>query len=127
MSNLLQETLDIMQAHDKSPDDVRWCGNRADKYGSIEDAEYSCSWNEFAVLADREYDEGHGGQEVADDLVIVGEDWWLERHEYDGSEWWEFKTLPQWKSDSKPIQDIFHEWYSTLKRIHEEVADKQVR
>lgn len=26
--------------------------------------------------------------------MVVGDDWWLERHEYDGSEWWEFKRLP---------------------------------
>jgi len=24
----------------------------------------------------------------------VGDDWWLERHEYDGSEWWVFQKLP---------------------------------
>lgn len=27
--------------------------------------------------------------------MIVGDDWWMERHEYDGSEWWEFKELPK--------------------------------
>jgi hypothetical protein len=27
-------------------------------------------------------------------IIVVGKDWWLERHEYDGSEWWEFKTMP---------------------------------
>jgi hypothetical protein len=27
-------------------------------------------------------------------LEIVGDDWWLERHEYDGAEWWEYKTKP---------------------------------
>jgi hypothetical protein len=25
------------------------------------------------------------------DLIIVGDNWWLERKEYDGSEWFEFK------------------------------------
>ena len=27
--------------------------------------------------------------------VAVGDNWWLERAEYDGSEWWEFKTIPK--------------------------------
>lgn len=27
-------------------------------------------------------------------LIVVGKDFWLERHEYDGSEWWEFKSIP---------------------------------
>lgn len=26
---------------------------------------------------------------MAEDLVIVGKDFWLSREEYDGSEWWE--------------------------------------
>jgi len=33
-------------------------------------------------------------------LTVAGDDWWLERHGYDGSEWWEFKTLPK-KSEFK--------------------------
>jgi len=32
---------------------------------------------------------------IRNDLYVVGEDWWLERGEYDGSEWWEFKRLPE--------------------------------
>lgn len=31
--------------------------------------------------------------------VVVGKDFWLERGEYDGSEWWSFKTTPQCESD----------------------------
>ena len=27
-------------------------------------------------------------------LVVVGKDFWLERNNYDGSEWWEFKQVP---------------------------------
>jgi len=45
-------------------------------------------------LADVCYNNSFGGQEIAEDLLIVGEDWWMERCEYDGSEWWEFKTMP---------------------------------
>ena len=29
-----------------------------------------------------DYDSGLGGQEIAKGFLIVGEDWWLERHEY---------------------------------------------
>lgn len=45
-------------------------------------------------LADTDYDESYGATEVADDLIIAGENWWLERHEYDGAEWFEFKEMP---------------------------------
>ncbi|MCD6125153.1 hypothetical protein J7J18_06655 [bacterium] len=83
--NLLKETLEILEQHNKKPEDVKWCGIPGFGY---------CSWNEFAAIADVEYDSGYGTAMVATDLVIVGEDWWLEREEYDGAEWWEFKTLP---------------------------------
>ncbi len=44
---------------------------------------------------------GYGGEEVATDLLVVGEDWWLERHSYDGAEWFEYKTMYQ-----KPTKEL---------------------
>lgn len=40
------------------------------------------------------YDSGYGSAEIREDLLIVGDGWWLERREYDGSEWWEFCATP---------------------------------
>jgi|GEM_PF-500830 len=84
--NLLEETLEVLKKHGKSPKDVRWVGSK--------DGKYAITWDEFEKIADVIYDNGYGAQEIAEDLVVVGEDWWLERCECDGSEWWEFKTLP---------------------------------
>ena len=57
------------------------------------------------------YDNGFGGAEVHGDLKIVGNDWWMERGEYDGSEWWEFKTLPKLlPADSKQIMQLNDTW-----------------
>lgn len=83
MVNLLVETKDIMNSHGKTPSDVRWVGEK----------DGWCTWDEYADQADRDYDDGYGGEEVSR-IIIVGDDWWLERHEYDGSEWWEYKKLP---------------------------------
>lgn len=85
MRNLLEETKQVLEENGKTFEDVKWIGSN-DFYIDIDD---------FLVVADTEYDNGYGGQEVARDLLIVGDDWWLERHEYDGSEWWEYKTIPQ--------------------------------
>lgn len=85
MENLLQATKDILEENGKTIEDILWVGS-ADGYIEIE---------EFLKCADFEYDDGYGSPQIAQDLVVVGEDWWLERHEYDGSEWWEFKSLPQ--------------------------------
>jgi hypothetical protein len=35
--------------------------------------------------------------------MVIGSDWWLERHEYDGSEWWEFKSLPKPREAAQPL------------------------
>jgi hypothetical protein len=83
---LLQETLEKLRENKKLVEDVRWCGDSEGKY--------KFSWKAFRKLADVEYHNGHLGPEVVTSLVVVGDDWWLERGEYDGSEWWEFKTLP---------------------------------
>jgi len=93
MSNLLEETIRILSENGKSESDVEWCG--ATGFGYF-------SWEEFKQLSDKIYDNGYGGQEVAPGLVIVGSDFWLERHEYDGAEWWEFKTHPA-KPENKKI------------------------
>lgn len=84
MSNLLDETKDILANNHKTINDIKWVGN--DKfYFDI---------NEFIKVANVEYDDSYGAPEVAQDLLVVGDNWWLERHEYDGSEWWEYKKNP---------------------------------
>jgi len=93
--NLLKETIETLELYDKSPKDVRWVGT--------EDGKYAISWEEFEKIAkDVEYYSGYGLQEIPDNLVVVGDDWWLERAEYDGSEWWEFKTMPKIKEVLQP-------------------------
>lgn len=91
MKNLLSETLSVMNSYGKTPLDVEWVGS----YSCWDKPEYWTTWEVFAAHADVEYDDGFGGNEVDLGLVVVGADWWLERHEYDGSEWWGFKTLPK--------------------------------
>jgi len=92
-TNLLEETIEALTAEHVSG--VKWVG----VYGA------SCTWEEFKEIAkDFVYDAGYGGNEVNMSLVVVGEDWWLERHEYDGSEWWEFKTLPQRTSNTRKLE-----------------------
>lgn len=90
--NLYKETVAELHAQGKTTEDVKWVGSNTVWF----------SWAEFAAIAsETAYYEGFGHQEIALDLLIVGSDWWLERHEYDGSEWWAYKKLPQ-----KPVKHI---------------------
>lgn len=85
--NLLQETWNELSQAGKLPEEVLWVGLASG--GKV------LSWGEFLMMADFEYDNGYGGANVDPGLVVVFSDGsWLERGEYDGSEWWEFKQTP---------------------------------
>ena len=93
MVNLLNETIEILNGHGKTENDViAVLGTIYIDYGNGK--EVKTSWENFKKYADFTYNEGFGGNEISIDLKIVGKDFWLERGEYDGSEWWEFKTMP---------------------------------
>ncbi len=84
--NLLEGTILVLQEYGKTPGDVSWVGSA--------DGEFVISWYGFSKISDVEYDNGYGAQEIASDLVVVGRSWWLSREEYDGSEGWQYNTLP---------------------------------
>ena len=96
--NLLKETIGKIKEYKKRECDVLWVGSV--------DGEYAMGWSKFKAMSNFEYDSGFGGQEIATDLVVVGKKWWLERHEYDGSEWWEFKVLPVTKQNTKSFNRV---------------------
>lgn len=96
-TNLLTETLDALGAYDKSIDDVVWIGCPS----------FQISKDDFITLANKMYDSGYGWPEVAHDLIVAGYGWWLERAEYDGSEWWEYKTQPTIPQRTLKVKTLF--------------------
>lgn len=101
--NLLQETCTVMLESGKTPADIAWIGSR--------DGEFACTWQEFQLASDELYDNGFGGSQVALDLVMVFKDGsWLERGEYDGSEWWQLKKVPKQQASPKKITRVFSDW-----------------
>lgn len=97
--NLKNSTLTVLRHYGKLPSDIKWVGCTS----------FKIPIEEFWELADRQYDAGYGHAEVAEDLLVVGENWWLERHEYDGSEWWEYKKLPKEPEKIISIPTLFPE------------------
>lgn len=89
MRNLYDETLYILEENGKTESDVIWFGHLFYDYEAFEYPR-----EKFKAFLDFEYDGGFGIPEIDEHLYVVGHDWWLERHEYDGLEWWEYKTLP---------------------------------
>lgn len=81
----MRETERTLLGNKKKPSDIRWIGTMGVRFETTD----------LKTIFDIEYYDGFGAQEINPDLLVVGDDWWLERHEYDGSEWWEFKTMPK--------------------------------
>ena len=116
MSNLLKETGFFLARHNKTLNDVEmFCGD-----------DFQISREDFIKLADKEYDDGFGGQMVAKDLKLVGTDWWIERKEYDGAEGWSFKTIPNRDKPLKSVQTLMVRYgtedlsWSTLAELNRE-------
>lgn len=108
--NLLQETLNVLKENGKNENDIEYVMWR-NTFSKWEDWEIVyMSFAEFKTISNKEYSNWFWGQEVQDELKIVWKDFWIERHEYDWSEWWEFKQLP-----TKPVKEwsisIFEYWY----------------
>ena len=97
MTNLLEETLGVMDKFGLTYEDVTYVGS--------ENNQYRMTWDEFESLADMDYDSGYGAPEVATDLEIRFQDGtYFVRAEYDGSEWWD-AVIPRVnpESSTKPI------------------------
>jgi len=99
--NLLEETIEILKANGKTPNDVRWVG----------DGKKFTTWKNFEAISNFRYYAGYGGNEIAGSLLICGDDFWLERGEYDGSEWWEFRTTPEIPLEKSTLISVKNEDY----------------
>ena len=49
---------------------------------------------EFLDKLKFEYDSGYGGQELYGTVWLMEDHTWLDRGEYDGSEWWAYNKCP---------------------------------
>ena len=90
--NLLQETVEILEANDKKLSDIVFL-KFTDQYL---ETPYNCKVTEKLLkkILNVEYYNTSGLIEINISLQLVGADFWLERHHKCGAEWWEFKKMP---------------------------------
>ena len=75
------------------------------------DATYCCTWDEYKILANNEYNTESRSMIVDGKLVIIfadsGEMW---RNRYDGAEWWMYSKPFATPESCKPakVEDIFN-------------------
>ncbi len=112
MSNLLKETIEDIENSGHTITDITFIGT--------EDG-YSCTWDEFKELADKDYNSGFGAAEVASDLIIVfndgGKMW---RSEYDGSENWDYSTPFVMPEKLKPIKRLIGAYWPSMKNLQDD-------
>lgn len=99
MKNLWEETIETLKNYSLTWDDV-------DAVILENDDVVIPKVNFEEVARKTNYDNGFGCAEIRSDLVIVGWNWWLERAEYDGSEWWELKIKPFIPSEVKEVTSL---------------------
>jgi hypothetical protein len=115
MSNLLEETRSLIEEYGHTPADIVFIGSA--------ESGHRCSWAQFEILANREYDDGFGAQEVAMDLEIwFGDGASMRRGEYDGSEWWDYSGPLIPPENTPQIESLFvpdnRVGWVTLAEIH---------
>ena len=109
MTNLWEETLEVLRDHGKTFEGVRY----------IQGSDFKITKENFERLAKQaNYHSGFGAARVPTDLTIVGKGWWLERGEYDGSEWWDFKETPKQINEVRNISCLVGEMWPTLKELN---------
>lgn len=99
MKNLLKETLDGM-AIEEFAERIAWAKLYIDTDNEqrticLEPEHTEEDAMEFLKKLDFEYDNDFGWQEIYG-LIMFNDNTWLERREYDGSEWWDCCEIPEY-------------------------------
>lgn len=97
--NALVELKKVLKENDLSFNDINCaniCISTYENFGRMSlvfDSEKDSIEILISFLDKIEYDDGFGGQELFG-RILTNKNSWLERGEYDGSEWWDYRTIP---------------------------------
>ena len=117
MQNFKKETLEKIEESHHKIEDVMFVGSA--------DGKYRMNIDKFLEKSNFEYEESYGSSKIAVDLIVYFKDnSFLSRGEYDGSEWWEYNRLVDYKeNDNYETFDILggskYSW-DTVKEMNEE-------
>lgn len=108
-TNLWKETLLSLKKAGKTFADVLY----------IQGSDFAITKETFEQIAKKSnYYAGFGHAEVATDLVLVGDNWWLERYDSGGVERWVYKEKPKFINDFKDISQLTEGIWETLAEIN---------
>ena len=93
MRNLQEETLEAIRGSGKNIEDIAYC-NIYYSYWRNKDSINICVDTFDIDSLNLKYDAGYGSQEIFG-FIVFTDNSWLQRREYDGSEWWEYFKTPE--------------------------------
>lgn len=73
-------------------------------------------FDNFLKFMDREYNSGYGGQEIYG-IVYCENGIWMDRGEYDGSEWWQVNQYPDMRNHFDEVVVLRYLRYKKIKEI----------
>jgi hypothetical protein len=73
-------------------------------------------YEELLKFLDREYSNGYGGQELFG-IIYCEDGIWIDRGEYDGTEWWNLNRYPDMRNSFDEVDVIKYERNKKLKII----------
>lgn len=92
--NAREELNNVLIINGKESSDIEWAIIDYGLKRVVLNKDYTeDQYIDFLTKLHFEYDNGFGGQELFGE-VVFNDGTWLERGEYDGSEWWDFKKCP---------------------------------
>lgn len=92
MRNLQKETLNAIVQAEKTVEDIAYCNITMGTTSNEQEELLKGKIFDIHKL-DFMYDNGYGSQKI-DGFIVFNDKTWLERSEYDGSEWWDYKECP---------------------------------
>ena len=103
LTNVMEELLDILERIDLKFDDIMFANVVLEESDRIkaslppgwQDADLDCFKNQLIRM--NSYDSSYHARQKLYGNIVFKNSAWLERNEYDGSEWWELKKMPSWK------------------------------
>lgn len=104
MQNLKNELNNILIKNKLTLNDILWVGTR----------DYKINKQKFLDNINFQYDNGYGLRHIATDLIVVGADFYIERRDYDGSEWWHFNKIPTEPKETRDYTVFSIEQYNKL-------------
>lgn len=103
MKNALEELKEVLEKNNKTTDNIIAIRVILESPKNDDIAIYT-----LEDLKDVNYDDGFGSQNLYG-IILLDDNDWLERVEYDGSEWWECRRNPHLNDDLLDLEKWLNE------------------